>query len=95
VAARELGQHGIRVNAVAPGPTDTPMMADTRDIPGFREQIAANTPLGRMGDPDEVAQAVVGLLQMTWVTGQVLAADGGSSLATARGAAIGARGARP
>jgi NAD(P)-dependent dehydrogenase (short-subunit alcohol dehydrogenase family) len=92
VAARELGEYGIRVNAVAPGPTDTPMMGDTKTIPGFREQIAANTPLGKMGAPDDVADAVIGLLQMTWVTGQVLMADGGASLATARGAAIGARG---
>jgi NAD(P)-dependent dehydrogenase (short-subunit alcohol dehydrogenase family) len=92
VAARELGEYGIRVNAVAPGPTDTPMMDDTRAIPGFREQIAANTPLGKMGEVGDVADAVLALLEMSWVTGQVLAADGGSSLATARGAAIGARG---
>jgi NAD(P)-dependent dehydrogenase (short-subunit alcohol dehydrogenase family) len=91
VAARELGAHGVRVNAIGPGPTDTPMMADTRNIPGYREEIASNTPLGRFGTPEDIAEAVAGLLQMGWVTGQVVMADGGSALCTARGASVGAR----
>jgi NAD(P)-dependent dehydrogenase (short-subunit alcohol dehydrogenase family) len=91
IAARELGSYGIRVNAIGPGPTDTPMMADTSAIPGYRDEIAANTPLGRMGAPEDIAEAVVGLLQMRWVTGQLVMADGGSALCTARGASIGAR----
>jgi NAD(P)-dependent dehydrogenase (short-subunit alcohol dehydrogenase family) len=92
VAARELGEFGIRVNAIGPGPTDTPMMSDTKAIAGYRAEIAANTPLGKMGAPEDVAQAVIGLLKMTWVTGQALLVDGGSSLSTARGASIAARG---
>jgi NAD(P)-dependent dehydrogenase (short-subunit alcohol dehydrogenase family) len=91
VAARELGEHGIRVNAIGPGPTDTPMMADTKSIAGYREEIANQTPLGRIGVPRDIALAAVGVMQMGWVTGQVFMADGGSSLATARGATIGAR----
>lgn len=91
IAARELGAYGIRVNAVGPGPTDTPMMADTKAIPGYREEIAANTPLGRMGTPEDILEAVVGLLQMHWVTGQLVMADGGSALCTARGASVGGR----
>lgn len=94
VAARELGEYGIRVNAIGPGPTDTPMMADTKAIPGYREEIAAHTPLGRIGDPSDIAAAAIGVIQMGWVTGQVIMVDGGSSLATARGASIGARSAR-
>lgn len=91
VAARELGIHGIRVNAIAPGPIDTPMMADTKSIPGYWADIAKHTPLGRIGTPEDIAEAVVGLLKMSWVTGQVLGIDGGSSLATARGVSIGDR----
>jgi NAD(P)-dependent dehydrogenase (short-subunit alcohol dehydrogenase family) len=81
VAARELGPFGIRVNAVAPGPTMTPMMAGTVDIPGFHEAIAAHTPLGRLGEPDDIAEAVLALFALRWVTGQLLAADGGITLA--------------
>jgi NAD(P)-dependent dehydrogenase (short-subunit alcohol dehydrogenase family) len=91
VAARELGSYGIRVNAIGPGPTDTPMMADTKAIPGYREEIASNTPLGRIGTPEDIAVAVTGLLRMGWVTGQLVMADGGSALCTARGASVGAR----
>ncbi len=79
-AARELGAVGIRVNAVAPGTTATPMFATTDRLPGYRERVAAHAALGRVGTPDEVAQAAVALCTLDWVTGQVLAADGGVSL---------------
>jgi NAD(P)-dependent dehydrogenase (short-subunit alcohol dehydrogenase family) len=79
-AARELGPRGIRVNAVAPGTTDTPLFAPTRQLPGYWERAVARTPLGRMGTADDVARAVVALLGLDWVTGQVLVADGGLSL---------------
>jgi NAD(P)-dependent dehydrogenase (short-subunit alcohol dehydrogenase family) len=79
VASRELGPKGIRINALAPGTTDTPLFTATDAIPGYRERVAARSSLGRVGSADEVAEAVVGLLQMTWVTGQVLVADGGLS----------------
>jgi NAD(P)-dependent dehydrogenase (short-subunit alcohol dehydrogenase family) len=79
-AARELGALGIRVNAVAPGITDTPMFAPTERLPGYRERVGRRAALGRIGTADEVAQAVVSLCGLDWVTGQVLAADGGVSL---------------
>jgi NAD(P)-dependent dehydrogenase (short-subunit alcohol dehydrogenase family) len=80
VAARELGPYGIRVNAVAPGATDTPMFAVTKALPGYHDRVIANTPLGRIGSPDDVADAIVLLARAGWVTGQVVAADGGVSL---------------
>lgn len=80
VAARELGPEGIRVNAVAPGTTDTPMFARTDALPGYREKIAARSALGAVGDPRQVAEAIVALARLDWVTGQVVAADGGVSL---------------
>jgi NAD(P)-dependent dehydrogenase (short-subunit alcohol dehydrogenase family) len=79
-AARELGPKGIRVNAVAPGTTDTPLFAPTRQLPGYWERAVRRTPLGRLGTADDIAQVVVALLGLEWVTGQVLAADGGLSL---------------
>ena len=82
VAARELGPHGIRVNGVAPGTTDTPMFAATDALPGYRERVAERSALGRVGTAAEVAQAVVALCRLDWVTGQIVAADGGVSLAS-------------
>jgi NAD(P)-dependent dehydrogenase (short-subunit alcohol dehydrogenase family) len=81
VAARELGPFGIRVNAVAPGPTRTPMMAGTEDIPDFQDAVIARTPLGRLGEPEDIADTVLALLALRWVTGQTVAADGGVTLA--------------
>jgi NAD(P)-dependent dehydrogenase (short-subunit alcohol dehydrogenase family) len=80
VAAAELGPRGIRVNVIAPGTTDTPLFGRTDAVPGYRDAVAGRTPLGGVGDPDVVASAAVALARMPWVTGQVLAADGGVSL---------------
>ena len=82
VAARELGPHGIRVNGVAPGTTDTPMFAATDRMRGYRERVAGRSALGRVGSAAEVAQAIVALCALDWVTGQIVAADGGVSLAS-------------
>jgi NAD(P)-dependent dehydrogenase (short-subunit alcohol dehydrogenase family) len=82
VAARELGPRGIRVNGIAPGTTDTPMFAATDRMRGYRERVASRAALGRVGTADEVAQAVVALCGLDWVTGQIVAADGGVSLAS-------------
>ena len=82
VAAREFGPHGIRVNGVAPGTTDTPMFAATDALRGYRERVAERSALGRVGSAAEVAQVIVGLCALDWVTGQIVAADGGVSLAS-------------
>ena len=79
-AARELGAYNIRVNAVAPGTTDTPMFSATDRVPGYRERVAERSALGRIGTAAEVADAVSALCELDWVTGQILAADGGVSL---------------
>jgi NAD(P)-dependent dehydrogenase (short-subunit alcohol dehydrogenase family) len=91
VAARELGANGIRVNAVAPGPTDTPMIASGKQVPGWTDAILAATPLGRLGRPADISAAVVALMELEWVTGQVLLVDGGEALSTARGMTVEAR----
>jgi NAD(P)-dependent dehydrogenase (short-subunit alcohol dehydrogenase family) len=80
VAAAEMGRHGIRVNAIAPGCTDTPMFAVTDQLPGYRELVSDRAALGRVGTADEIAQAIVALLELDWVTGHVLVADGGITL---------------
>ena len=80
VAARELGPHGIRVNGVAPGFTLTGLTAAVVDIPGFLDNAAKRVPLGRVGRPDDIAQAVGALFALGWVTGETLSADGGQHL---------------
>ena len=79
-AALELGGAGIRVNAVAPGTVRTPSNlggSTPEDTPAERAAL----PLGRRGTPDDIAYAVMFLLSdlASWITGQVLAVDGGSS----------------
>lgn len=80
VAAGEMGQYGIRVNAIAPGCTDTPMFAVTDQLTGYRDMVSERAALGRVGTADEVASAIVALLRLDWVTGHVLVADGGITL---------------
>ncbi len=80
VAATEWGPHGIRVNAVGPGVTRTPMLARPEELPGWVEGMTERTPLGRLGEADDVARAVLGVLELPWVTGQIVHADGGLAL---------------
>jgi NAD(P)-dependent dehydrogenase (short-subunit alcohol dehydrogenase family) len=77
VLARELGPRHITVNAIAPGPFESKMMAATLDA--FGEQIAAMSPLGRIGRPDDMAGAAVFLSSRAgaYVTGAILPVDGG------------------
>ncbi|BBZ40701.1 short-chain dehydrogenase [Mycobacterium conspicuum] len=80
VAAAEWGSHDIRVNAVGPGVTRTPMLADTARLPGWVDGLSERTALGRLGEAADVAGAIVGVLELPWVTGQIVHADGGLAL---------------
>ena len=73
--AKELGPSGIRVNCVAPGIIETDMLACyDREV---LDELAEETPLGRNGTPEDVAKAIVQLLDVPFVTGQVLGVSGG------------------
>jgi NAD(P)-dependent dehydrogenase (short-subunit alcohol dehydrogenase family) len=79
-AALEYAKAGVRVNAVCPGAIDTPMMGRiTGHRPQRAERMAASEPVGRMGRPEEIAEAVVWLCSdaASFVTGQAMAVDGG------------------
>ncbi|MBK5257405.1 MAG: SDR family oxidoreductase [Vicinamibacteria bacterium] len=80
-AALELGGFGIRVNCVAPGWIETPLTAKVPEE--FRERARAETPLHRLGQPEDVANAVLFLCSemSRHVTGQVLRVDGGQLMA--------------
>ncbi|MGI9096443.1 MAG: 3-oxoacyl-[acyl-carrier-protein] reductase [Candidatus Limnocylindrus sp.] len=75
--AREVASRGITVNAVAPGFIVTELTADLPEA--IKEGVKAQTPLGRFGEPEEIAAAVVFLAskEAGYVTGQVLGVDGG------------------
>jgi NAD(P)-dependent dehydrogenase (short-subunit alcohol dehydrogenase family) len=80
VAATEWGAYGIRVNAVGPGVTRTPMVAQAEQLPGWVDGLIERTALGRLGEADDVAETIAAVLEMSWVTGQTVFADGGLAL---------------
>jgi NAD(P)-dependent dehydrogenase (short-subunit alcohol dehydrogenase family) len=80
-AALEYATKGVRVNAVSPGAIETPMFDRFSGAlgAGAHDQIASLHPVGRTGQPEEIAEAVVWLCseKASFVTGQSLAVDGG------------------
>jgi NAD(P)-dependent dehydrogenase (short-subunit alcohol dehydrogenase family) len=79
VMALSLAPHGIRVNAIGPGSIMTEMLAAVMDDEAARKRILSRTPLGRIGDPAEIAAIAVFLAseQASYITGQTIYADGG------------------
>ncbi len=77
----ELGPLGIRVNAVAPGMTKTPLVEYMLQDPAAVERIKAAHPIGRMGEPEEIAAVIVFLLteDASFMTGAVVSVDGGQT----------------
>ncbi len=80
--ARELGRYKIRVNAVAPGFVATEILAAMPQK--VLDGMVAHTPMGRIGDPNDIAEAYLWLASdaATWVTGTVLSVDGGLVIGT-------------
>ena len=80
--AFELAPDGIRVNAVRPGPTDTPIHRVAKDPEARLRELGELTPLGRVGLPEEIARWIWHLVddEADWVTGTVISVDGGRVL---------------
>ncbi|MBB3178784.1 SDR family NAD(P)-dependent oxidoreductase [Variovorax sp. Sphag1AA] len=80
-AALEVASTGVRVNAVAPGPTDTGMLDRFTGSPENKAALAGYVPLGRVGQPNDIAAAVLYLASdaAAFVTGQVITVDGGKT----------------
>jgi len=72
-AAREYGPDQVRLNVVAPGPTDTELLTERWREPDYVNGV----PLRRLGTPEELARAIVDVAEWTWLTGQVVSPNGG------------------
>ena len=88
-AALDLAPHGVRVNALNPGVVVTELQTvrnAVKDYPAFLERSKTTHPLGRVGEPEEIADLVLFLLsdQASWITGATVPIDGGRALLSAR-----------
>jgi 2-hydroxycyclohexanecarboxyl-CoA dehydrogenase len=73
-AARELASAGIRINGVAPGPVDTPLLGSSGREPSYVDSL----PLRRLGRPEELAHAILDVASWSWATGAIVAVNGGA-----------------
>ncbi|MDT2006727.1 SDR family oxidoreductase [Rhodococcus opacus] len=82
VAALELAERGIRVNAISPGLVETPLVEVLTSVSVIQDDFTDNTPLGRNGRPADIAEAALYLTSdsASWVTGEVLDVNGGAHL---------------
>jgi NAD(P)-dependent dehydrogenase (short-subunit alcohol dehydrogenase family) len=80
-AALEAAASGVRVNAVAPGPTQTDMLNRFTGTPQNKAALTAGVPLGRVGEPEEIARAIVFVASdaASFMTGQIVGVDGGKA----------------
>jgi len=79
--AREIAKSGIRVNGVAPGPTDTGMLTRFTGTPENKAALETSVPMGRLGLSEELANAIVFIASddASFITGHVLNVDGGKT----------------
>jgi NAD(P)-dependent dehydrogenase (short-subunit alcohol dehydrogenase family) len=90
--ALEIAKLGIRVNAVAPGPTDTNMLTRFTGTSEIKAALMAGVPMGRLGLAEELANAIVFIAsdEASFITGHILNVDGGDrDVGMRRGAAVG------
>ena len=81
-AAMELGEFNIRVNAVSGGPIDTDALKAFPDYAEIKSKVESHSPLGRMGQPEDIAGACLFLCDnnaSAWLTGQTIVIDGGTT----------------
>ena len=80
-AALELAEHGVRVVGIAPGYVETPLTSFAKQIPGIHEAYVDSIPLGRAGQPEDIASLVVFLAseRASWITGTTVTIDGAES----------------
>ena len=83
--AQEWGHHGIRVNAIAPGPIITEGVQKAFSMGGDFEDFKDTIPLGRAGEPEEIGDLAVYMACAPWMTGSIVTLDGGERLSARRG----------
>ena len=82
VSALELGRYSIRVNSIGPGLIRTPLTQGLRDLPELEQAFVDEAPLGRIGEPEDVAQLALWLASdaSSLMTGQTVQLNGGADI---------------